>query len=209
MVNIPVFDLIGKKAGTVDAMDYVFGIPVKDSVVHSAVKWQLASMRHGNASAKTRAEVRGGGKKPWKQKGTGRARAGTIRSPLWRGGGVLFGPKPRDHSTSLPKKVRSLALRMAISDKVASGKLKIVEKIELKNPKTKEMKALLNGLGVTNALILLDGAGTNEKRAAANLEKIKLASSNSMRIFDILDYEWLVLDRLTLSNIEGRLSKKK
>jgi len=208
MVSLELFDLKGKKAGAVDARDDVFAVPVKEAVVHSALIWQLASKRQGTASSKTRAEVRGGGKKPWKQKGTGRARAGTIRSPLWRGGGVTFGPKPRDYSFNLPKKVRSLAVRMAISDKASSGKLMVVEKMELKDHKTKGMQKALKDLGAENALLVLNSAGLNERRAASNIEDIKLVSSDNVTLFDILDHEWVVIDRAAVSGIEGRFSVK-
>lgn len=209
MVSLKVFDEKGKDGGSIDAKDDVFAVPVKDTVVHSAMVWQLASKRQGTASSKTRAEVRGGGKKPWKQKGTGRARAGTIRSPLWRGGGVTFGPKPRDYSFNLPKKVRGLAVRMAISDKVSSGKAMIVEKISLKAPKTKEMQAVMNNLGAKNALVVLDDAGINERKACANLENIKLVTSANVNLLDILGHEVLVMDKKAVGNIEGRLSVEK
>lgn len=204
MTKLPLYDLNGKQAGSVEGSDAIFGADVKMPVIHTAINWLLAGSRQGTASAKTRAEVRGGGKKPWKQKGTGRARAGTIRSPLWRGGGVMFGPKPRDYSYNLPKKVRVLALRMAISDKVKSGKVKVIDNIELKEAKTKEMQAALNAMEISNALVVMDRAGIKEKRACANIKKIKLSSSKNITPFDILKYEWLVIDKDAVSALEER-----
>lgn len=207
MVSLPLYSKTGKQSGTIDAGDSVFGSKVKKSILHQAVNWHLASKRQGTSSSKTRAEVSGGGKKPWKQKGTGRARAGSIRSPLWRGGGVTFGPKPRDYSYNLPKKVRKLAINMAISEKAAAGSIKVIEEISIKEPKTKLMADFLSGMGVKSALLVLDAAGTNEKRAAANIEKIKLVSSKNLSVFDILNYEALIIDKSALSNLEERFKK--
>ncbi len=206
MVSIAVVNAKGKQGGKVELSDDVFAVKIKQSVIHAAVVWYLAAQRQGTASTKTRGEVRGGGKKPWKQKGTGRARAGTIRSPLWRGGGVMFGPKPRDHSTGLNKKVRDLAVRMALSEKLNKGKVLVIDSIDVKTGKTKEMKAFLAGLNLNSALIMTN-ATVAQKRAAANIEKIKLVSPNNVKVFDILRCEWLLLDKAAVSMLEERLAK--
>jgi large subunit ribosomal protein L4 len=208
MVSLPLHDKSGKASGSIEAKDSVFLIPVKESVVHSVLVSQRAGARQGTASTKTRGEVRGGGKKPWKQKGTGRARAGTSRSPLWRGGGVMFGPKPRDYSKPLPKKVRQLALNMAIADKVKSNEVKVVDDILLTDSKTKLFMEIVKNLGVDSAIMALDAAGAAEKKAAANIEKIKVVSSKNLSVFDILKYGTLVLDKSAVSNIEERFQTK-
>ncbi|MFA5104141.1 MAG: 50S ribosomal protein L4 [Candidatus Margulisiibacteriota bacterium] len=208
MVSLPLFDKNGKSSGAIEAKDSVFSIPVKESVVHSVFVSQRAGARQGTASSKTRGEVRGGGKKPWKQKGTGRARAGSSRSPLWRGGGVMFGPKPRDYSKPMPKKVRLLALNMAIADKVKSNEVKVVEDFSLAGSKTKLFMEIVRNLGLDSAIMALDGAGAAEKKAAANIEKIKVVSSKNLSVFDILRYGTLVLDKSAVLNLEERFQTK-
>ncbi len=208
MVSLPLFDKSGKSSGTIEAKDSVFAIPVSEAVVHSAFVSQRAGLRQGTASAKTRAEVRGGGKKPWKQKGTGRARAGSTRSPLWRGGGVMFGPKPRDYSKPMPKKARALALNMAIADRVKSQALKVVEDITISEPKTKLFMQVVKNLGLDSAVMVLDAAGPAERKAAANIAKIKVVSSKNLSVFDILKYGTLVLDKSAVSNLEERFQAK-
>lgn len=208
MVSLPLHDKNGKSSGSIEAKDSVFSIPVNESVVHAVFVSQRAGARQGTASSKTRGEVRGGGKKPWKQKGTGRARAGSSRSPLWRGGGVMFGPKPRDYSKVLPKKVRQLALNMAIADKVKSNEVKVVDDISLKDAKTKLFMEIVDNLGVDSAIMALDAAGSAEKKAAANIEKIKVVSSKNLSVFDILKYGTLVLDKSAVSNLEERFQAK-
>ena len=208
MVSLPLFDKAGKPAGSVEASDSVFSIPVNESVVHSVFVSQRAALRQGTASAKTRGEVRGGGKKPWKQKGTGRARAGSTRSPLWRGGGVIFGPKPRDYSKDTPKKVRALALNMAIADRVRSDQVKVVDAISISEPKTKMFMQIVKNLGLSSAVMALDAAGPAERKAAANIAKIKVVSSKNLSVFDILKYGTLVLDKSAVSNLEERFQAK-
>lgn len=209
MVSLPLHDKSGKSSGSIEANDSVFLIPVNQAVVHSAFVGQRAALRQGTASAKTRGEVRGGGKKPWKQKGTGRARAGSTRSPLWKGGGVVFGPKPRDYSKGLPKKAKTAALHMAISDKVRSNSVKVLEDISITSPKTKLFMEIVKNLGVDSALMALDAAGAAERKAAANIEKIKVVSSKNLSVFDILKYGTLVLDKSAVSNLEERFQVKK
>lgn len=208
MVSLPLYDETGKETGKFEGDEGLFSAAIKNSVIHSALVWYLASIRQGTASTKTRSEVRGGGKKPWKQKGTGRARAGSIRSPLWRGGGVMFGPKPRDYSFALPKKVRKLAIKMAVSDKAQSGKIKILEKIDVKEAKTKNMAEILKKMALDNALLVLDSANAKVKKAVANIKKVKLTSSKDVKLFDILKYDWLVIDKDAVSSLTVRLSQK-
>ncbi len=207
MVSIALLDRNGAGAGSVELNDSVFSVETNKGVIYSVLRWHLASQRQGTASSKTRSEVRGGGKKPWKQKGTGRARAGTIRSPLWRGGAVLFGPKPRDYSYSLNPKMKKAALRMALSDKVRGESVKLIKPLTVAEPKTKAMVSALKALGLANALLVLDGAGAAEKKAVANIEKIRLIASKDISVFDILKYKWLVLDEKAAGNLTERLKK--
>ncbi len=205
MVSLPLIDLKGKSAGTMDASENLFAAAVKMNIIHDAILWFTNGRRQGTASTKTRGEVRGGGKKPWKQKGTGRARAGTIRSPLWRGGGVMFGPKPRDYSFVLPEKIKKSALRMAISDKLAQEKLTVIEKITVKTAKTKEILAIFKKAKIANCLIIADDIDLSLRKAVANIEKIKLVMSKDINIFDILKYNSVVMDKKAVENLEERL----
>ena len=204
MTSLPVIDIKGKASGSLEANDSVFSRVPKESVVHLVVTWMQASARQGTASSKTRTEVRGGGKKPWNQKGTGRARAGSIRSPLWRGGGVSFGPKPRDYAHSINKKTRDAAIAMVISDKVLSGKLKVVEKSGTTSGKTKDMAIFLGALNAENSLMVFDGADEKVLRATKNLKGSKLVPSKNINVIDVLNHEWLLLDKEAVANLEKR-----
>lgn len=193
----------GKGAGHVTVSDAVYSVPMNEHVVHSTLEWYLASRRRGTHAAKTRGEVSGGGKKPWGQKGTGRARAGSTRSPLWRKGGVIFPPKPRDYSFTLPKKVRKLALRVALSDKARAGRIKVVDELTVAPPKTKEMVKLLKGIGVAGrSLILVDQMNDNIERAARNIEGVKIMPASDLNIHDLLSTEWIVLDKKSAGKLE-------
>lgn len=184
----------------------IFNEQMNEPVVHEAVRWFLASRRQGTHSAKTRAEVSGGGKKPWKQKGTGRARAGTNRSPLWRKGGVIFPPKPRDYGYNLPKKVRSLALRVALSELNRNDKIKLVEALALPQPKTKEGVKLLQGLGVAGKVLLVTAAGAPEfERGVRNIAGASLALAKDVNIMDLMRAEWLVIEKSAVAQLEKRL----
>ncbi len=207
MVSLPVFDLEGKSKGSIDLDKNIFDIPVKKSVVHEVLVAELAAKRQGTASTKTRGEVRGGGKKPWRQKGTGRARAGSIRSPLWKGGGVVFGPKPRDYSKKISKKLKQLALLMSIIGKIKSNSVKVIENISLHSQKTKQFAQILKNLGIDSGLLILDSCGVAEKRCAANIEKIKLVNSKNISVFDILKHRTLLLDKSAVSNLNERFQK--
>lgn len=207
MVKLPVYDLAGKSEGTLNAAPEVFGQKENEHIVHSTLRWYLAAKRRGGASTKTRSEVRGGGTKPWRQKGTGRARAGSIRSPLWRGGGVIFGPKPRDYSYNLPKKMRQLALKVVLSDKAKAGKIKVVPKIELSEPKTKEMIKVLKNLKIEGkGLIVLDKIEERVIRAGRNIKDVKLVQHKDINIHDLLAAEWLLLTKGAVKSLEERLS---
>ena len=208
MTSLTLIDINGKASGTLEASDKVFSRAPKESVVHLALTWLMASKRQGTASSKTRTEVRGGGKKPWSQKGTGRARSGSIRSPLWRGGGVSFGPKPRDFSHSLNKKTREAAIAMVISDKAISGKLKVVDKGLPDSGKTKDMAAFLNKLGATNSLMVFDAADEKAKRSAKNLKGYKLVPSKDINVLDVVAHEWLLLDKAAVESLEKRYGAK-
>jgi large subunit ribosomal protein L4 len=195
MTSTQVLDLKGKKVGELQLEDSVFAAELKVGPMHQAVIRQLANARAGSANTKTRAEVRGGGRKPWRQKGTGRARAGSIRSPLWHGGGVVFGPKPRDYSVSMPQKMRHVAVRSALS--VAKDKLVVVKDFDgLSAPKTKEFAQVLKALNIecgTKVLVVLanpkEGAGATVYRAARNIEKLKVIAASQVNVKDLLHFD--------------------
>jgi large subunit ribosomal protein L4 len=202
------FSKDGKEAGQVEVSSEVFGIDPNVHVLHLAVRRELANGRAGTACTKTRGEVRGGGKKPWKQKGTGRARAGSIRSPLWVGGGVTFGPKPRDYSFNLPRKVRVLAMRSSLS--AAQGKFRILEDFSfLSGPKTKEVAALLNSLNLAEkkVLILADYKATENQHiylAARNLPGVKLCLPHNLSVKDLLDADAVIASNSAVQEINER-----
>jgi large subunit ribosomal protein L4 len=185
----------------------IFNEKLNEPVVHEAVRWFLASRRQGTHCAKTRTEVSGGGKKPWKQKGTGRARAGSTRSPLWRKGGVIFPPKPRDYSYSLPKKVRALALRVALSELNRSDRIKTVEAFSLPQPKTKEGVKLLKGLGVEGKVLLVMALAAPEfERGVRNIAGVNVSLAKDVNIMDLMRTEWLVIEKPAVAQLEARLS---
>ncbi|NQT29078.1 MAG: 50S ribosomal protein L4 [Candidatus Saganbacteria bacterium] len=185
----------------------IFNEKMNENVVADTLTWYLASRRRGTHSAKTRAEVRGGGRKPWRQKGTGRARAGSIRSPLWEKGGVIFGPKPRSYKYRLPIKVRKLAQRIVLSDKVVQGKVKIVEELSLAEKKTKLALKLLQDLGVKDKiLIVLSKKNEVFNKAARNIRGVKVILFNELNVFDLLNADWLVLEKKAVSSLEEALT---
>jgi len=207
MSQLPLYDVNGKNLGELNAPDSVFAQKSNDQVIYETLKWYLASQRRGTHSTKTKAEVRGGGKKPWRQKGTGRARAGSIRSPLWRKGGVVFGPKPRDYGYALPKKVRKLALKVALSDKAKEGKLKVVAELKLAQVKTKEAKKLLNLLKIYGKiLILCPGENKDLEKAVRNIAGVKVIAPENLNIYDLLNAEWVVAERQAIEKLEGALN---
>jgi large subunit ribosomal protein L4 len=189
----------GAAAGTVDVPDELFGIEPNTSVMHQVVTAQLAAARSGTHSTKTRAEVRGGGAKPWRQKGTGRARQGSIRAPHWRGGGVAHGPKPRDYRQRTPKKMIKLALRSALSDRAAEGKIVVVDQWGFDGPKTKDAVKALSAIGVDGrALVVVETTDVNTIRSFLNLPEVQLIESNELNAYDVLCNEWIVFTKATL-----------
>jgi 50S ribosomal protein L4, bacterial/organelle len=197
-----VMDMTGKQVGTVDLSDAIFGIVPNEAVVHEMVKNHLANRRQGTQSALTRAEVSGGGRKPWRQKGTGRARQGSTRSPQWTHGGVVFAPKPRDYSYSVNKKVKRLALKSVLSDKAASGNLLVIDEIKLDAIKTKGMVAFLAAIGATKALVVTEAVNENVVKSADNIPNVLTTTANLINVYDIINAKQLVVSKAALSVIE-------
>ncbi len=202
MPTVALYNTSGEQVGELSLKEEIFGIEVNEPVLHDAVVMQLASRRLGTHDTKTRAEVRGGGRRPWRQKGTGRARHGTIRSPIWRGGGIVFGPHPRDYSYSLPKKVRRLALKSALSAKVNSGDLLVLEDLRLDQPKTREMVSILGNLKVDDCLLVTAQRDETVEKSARNIPNIKPLSAEGLNVYDILAYNKLVITRDAVARVE-------
>lgn len=202
MPKIDVLNIKGEKVDEVTLSDEIFGIEPNEALVHQVVVAQLANKRQGTQSAKTRSEVRGGGRKPWRQKGTGRARAGTIRSPLFTGGGVIFAPKPRDYSQHVNKKMKRLAMKSVFSAKYNMNELIVLDKLELAEAKTREMAAVLKALNAEKALIVLDGMDENVIRSARNIPAVQTAQVNTINTYDMLKYDHLILTVDSLKKIE-------
>lgn len=202
MANVKVFNMSGSEVGSIELNDSIFAVEVNTHVMHQAVVQYLANKRQGTQSALTRAEVRGGGRKPWRQKGTGRARQGSTRSPQWTGGGVVFAPKPRDYSFKLNKKVKRLALKSALTTKVNDGKFVVVDEINLPEMKTKEMVKVLNNLNVNKSLVVLEDANEKAVVAARNIPTVKTASVNTINVYDILKYDSVVVTKAAVEKIE-------
>ena len=201
-----VIDLDNKKAGAIELDDAVFAVPVRGDILSRAVDWQLAKRRSGNHKVKQRSEVSGGGHKPFRQKGTGRARQGTSRAPQRRGGGVVFGPAPRDHSIGLPKKVRKLALKTALSAKLSEGKLVVLESAELKSAKTAELAKRIDKLGWRSALVICgDAVDQSFARAAGNIANLDVLPSVGANVYDILRRDVLALTRDAVDHLVERL----
>lgn len=200
MVELKLYSKDGKENGTVKAEDKLFAAKHKAAVVHQVLTWYLASKRAGTHSSKGRAEVRGGGRKPWKQKGTGRARAGTIRSPLWNGGGVIFGPKPRSYSYGLPKKMQKAGLKAVLTDRVKAEKLKIVEEFSVSKPKTKQMLAVLKKLKLVDqkVMIIKEKEDKNVILSSQNIKKITVATPAQVNIADLLNSDWIIVEQAAL-----------
>ncbi|NPV26993.1 MAG: 50S ribosomal protein L4 [Firmicutes bacterium] len=207
MPKVAVFNIEGNQVGEIELRDEIFGIEPNEAVLHETVVMQLASLRRGTASTKTRAEVAGGGKKPWRQKGTGRARAGSIRSPLWRKGGIIFGPKPREYRYSLPRKVRRLALKSALSAKVKSGDLIVLDDLTMNRPKTKDMVRILNALKVDRkALIVTAQANENVEKSARNIPGILPLVAVGLNVYDILAHDKLIMTKDAVARVEEVLA---
>lgn len=202
MANVKVFNMSGSEVGSIELNDSIFAVEVNTHVMHQAVVQYLANKRQGTQSALTRAEVRGGGRKPWRQKDTGRARQGSTRSPQWTGGGVVFAPKPRDYSFKLNKKVKRLALKSALTTKVNDGKFVVVDEINLPEMKTKEMVKVLNNLNVNKSLVVLEDANEKAVVAARNIPTVKTASVSTINVYDILKYDSVVVTKAAVEKIE-------
>lgn len=206
MAVCDVLNTRAEKVGEVDLDDALFNIEVNPGVLHEVVCQQRAARRSGNASTKTRGEVRGGGAKPWRQKGTGRARAGSRTSPLWRGGGTVFGPKPRDYSYTMPRKVKKLALKMALSARQQEGNLVVLDKFELEAVKTKDFVAVLSALSVKDCLIVVDEMESKLDLSSRNVVGVKVLPVAGLNVYDILKHSKLMLIQGSLAGIEQRLT---
>jgi large subunit ribosomal protein L4 len=205
MAQCDLYNLEKKKVGKVELKDQIFAAPVKPHLFHEVTTWQLAKRRSGTAATKERSEVRGGGRKPWKQKGTGRARAGTSRSPIWRGGGTTFGPQPRAYDYPLPKKVRMAALRSALSLRLQEGKLLLLDAFASPEIKTKAFVKAMEGLGIKSAVLVTDGENLNLERSARNVPWVKILRHNGLNVYDILKYEHLIILKPAIEKIQERL----
>ena len=202
MPNVALYDIKGQNIGDIALSEDVFGQPVNTAVMHEVVVAHLANCRQGTQSAKTRSEVSGGGKKPWRQKGTGRARQGSTRSPQWRHGGVVFAPKPRDYTIRVNKKVKRLAMKSALSSKVEENELIVFDALNIEAPKTKEMVKVLKAVDVNKALIVLADKDEAVERASANIEGVKTTLVGTLSVYEILKYEKLILTKASVEKIE-------
>ena len=202
MANVSVYNIEGNQVGEIELNDAVFCVEINEHLLHMAVVNHLAAKRQGTQSAKTRSEVRGGGKKPWRQKGTGHARQGSTRAPQWTGGGVVFAPKPRDYSFKLNKKERRLALKSALTSKVVENKIIVLDAFNMDEIKTKKFKAVMDALKVSKALVVVDGDNTNVVLSARNIPEVKTASTNTINVYDILKYDTLVVTQDAVATIQ-------
>lgn len=205
MSTVDIVNTKNEKVGEIELSEKVFDLDVKQHLLHDVVRQQRAAKRAGNASTKTRVEVRGGGAKPWRQKGTGRARAGTNNSPLWRGGGVTFGPKPRDYSFKLNRKVRKQALAMAMSARLQEGNLVIVDEFVMDAIKTKNFVSVMKGFDFENCLVITDGSNENLNKSARNVNGFKVLSTEGLNVYDILLHKKLMLVKPAVASLEKRL----
>jgi large subunit ribosomal protein L4 len=202
MANVSVYNIEGKEVGTIDLSDAVFGVEVNEHLLHMAVVQQLANKRQGTQKAKTRSEVSGGGRKPWRQKGTGHARQGSTRSPQWTGGGVVFAPTPRDYSFKLNKKEKRAALKSALTSRVEESKFIVVDAMNFEEIKTKNFQAMLNNLSVAKALVVLEEGNKNAVLSARNIANVKTAAVNTINVYDILKYNTVVATKAAVEAIE-------
>ncbi len=202
MASVSVYNMEGKETGTMELNDSIFAAPVNEHLVHMAVVLQLANKRQGTQKAKTRSEVRGGGRKPWRQKGTGHARQGSIRAPQWKGGGMVFAPVPRDYSFKMNKKEKVAALKAALSSKVSENKLIVVEGMEMDAPKTKTIQTLLDGLDMKKALVVVDTEGRNVTLSVRNIPTARGVFANSINVYDILEYDNVIMTKSAIAAIE-------
>ena len=202
MANVSVYNMEGKEVGTMELNDAVFGVEVNEHLVHMAVVAQLANKRQGTQKAKTRSEVSGGGKKPWRQKGTGHARQGSTRAPQWKGSGVVFAPTPRDYSIRLNKKEKRAALKSALTSRVNENKFVVVDELKFDEIKTKSFKAVMDNLKVSKALVVLDTNDQNTVLSARNIPEVKTSLVNTINVYDILKYNTVVATKAAVASIE-------
>ena len=202
MAKVSVYNIEGKEVGTMELNDAVFGVEVNDHLVHMAVVNQLANNRQGTQKAKTRSEVSGGGRKPWRQKGTGHARQGSTRAPQWTGGGVVFAPVPRDYSFKMNKKEKRAALKSALTSRVEEKKFIVIDEISFADMKTKNMANMLKNLEVSKALVVLEDGNTNAEVSARNIADVKTAKTNTINVYDILKYNTVIATKAAVASIE-------
>ena len=202
MANVSVYNIEGKEVGSIELNDAVFGVEVNEHLVHMAVVNQLSNNRQGTQSAKTRSEVSGGGRKPWRQKGTGHARQGSTRSPQWTGGGVVFAPKPRDYSFKMNKKEKRIALLSALSSKVADNKIVVLDAFNLDEVKTKKFAEVMSNLKVDKALVVIEGENKNVVLSGRNIPTVKVSATNEINTYDVLKYETLVVTKAAVEKLE-------
>ena len=202
MANVSVLNMEGKEVGSMELNDTVFGVEINEHLVHQAVVLQLANNRQGTQKAKTRSEVSGGGRKPWRQKGTGHARQGSTRAPQWTGGGVVFAPVPRDYSFKMNKKEKRAALKSVLTSKVQENKFIVLDELKLAEVKTKEMKKVLDNLKVNNALVIIGDDSENVALSARNIAGVQTASVNTINVFDMLKYNTIIATKSSVASIE-------
>jgi len=205
-MQVPVYNIQGEQVSEVELRDDIFAAPINEAVMHQALIRQLANARQGTHKTKTRGEVRGGGRKPWRQKGTGRARQGTIRAPHWRGGGVVFGPTPRSYEQKMPRKMRRQALRSALSVKASGEQLRVLDALQMDAPRTKEVISILSNLGMdSSVLILLPHSDEVILRSVRNLPKVRTLVAQYLNVRDLLKYDYILMPLASLEVIEGIL----
>ena len=202
MAKVAVYNMEGKEVDSIELNDSIFGVEINEHLVHMAVLQQLANNRQGTQKAKTRSEVRGGGRKPWRQKGTGHARQGSTRAPQWTGGGVVFAPTPKDYSFKLNKKEKRAALKSALTSRVVENKFVVVDELKLDEVKTKKFAEVLKNLNVEKALVVLNSMDTNVIMSAKNLPTVKTAQTNELNVFDVLKYDTVVVTKDAIATIE-------
>ena len=202
MANVSVYNIEGKEVGKIDLSDAVFGVEVNEHLVHMAVVSQLANNRQGTQKAKTRSEVSGGGRKPWRQKGTGHARQGSTRAPQWTGGGVVFAPVPRDYSFKMNKREKRAALKSALTSRVEENKFIVIDEINFEEAKTKNFANILKNLDVSKALVVLEDDNKNAELSARNIADIKTAKTNTINVYDILKYNTVITRKAVVAKIE-------
>ena len=202
MAKVAVYNMEGKEVDSIELNDSIFGVEINEHLVHMAVLQQLANNRQGTQSAKTRSEVSGGGRKPWRQKGTGHARQGSTRAPQWTGGGIVFAPKPRDYSFKMNKKEKKLALLSALTSKVADNKIVVLDEFKLDEIKTKKFAEVMNNSKVSKALVVLEGENKNVVLSGRNIPTVKVSATNEINTYDVLKYETLVVTKAAVEKLE-------